>query len=198
MDIHDDMGQLLTAIKLNLYQIQTNTPADNEKLKNKISMTIQMIDDAVYAVQKISKKLRPDILENLGFIDAVKSYCRTIEDSRSIKFNIKITGGKVRLGKEDELSIYRVIQEALTNVIRHSKADKCNITIKNSDGILNVLINDNGTGIDKKKISDINSLGIFSMKKRIKKVMGKLHIEGKPGKGTIISISVPIGESKDD
>jgi signal transduction histidine kinase len=198
MDIHDEMGQMLTAIKLNLYQILSKSDADNIKLTDKINRTLQMADDAIKAAQRISKQLRPDILDNIGFIEAVKSYCRTVQESSGIIFEFKIMGDPVKLNKQIELCIYRVIQEAVTNIIRHSITENAEILIEYSGSLLKIIIRDFGIGIDMKKANDLDSLGIFSMKKRISQIHGKLIIKRAEGKGSVLSMSIPLFGVKND
>ena len=194
-DIHDEMGQMLTALKLKLYQINGKLKNDDQ-VNDKIETALQMVDDTIKATQRIAKQLRPDILDNLGLSEAVTSLCKTINESAGIKFELEITGNPLELNKETELCIYRVIQEAITNMIRHSNSKKADIHIENTADFLNINIRDYGTGIDRIKIRHSDSLGIFGMKKRINSIHGKFHIEGSEGNGTSISISIPSNGEK--
>jgi len=196
MDIHDEMGQMLTAIKLNLYQLLNKAGTADDKLTDKISKTIQMAEDAIAASQRISMQLRPDILDNIGMIEAIKSYCRSVQESSGIKFELKMIGQTVHLKKEIELTIYRVLQEAVTNIVRHSKAEKAEILIENAAGFLKIIIRDFGIGIDIKKPHDLDSLGIYSMKKRISQIHGKFNIERAEGNGTSIILIIPVKERR--
>lgn len=196
MDIHDEMGQMLTAIKLNLYQMLNKSAAFDNKLTDKISKTLQMADDAIKAAQRISNQLRPDILDNIGMIEAIKSYCRNVQESSGIKIELKIIGNTLELKKGIELSIYRVIQEAVTNIVRHSKAEKAEISIENTGDLLKIIIRDFGIGIEMRRSNDFDSLGIFSMKKRIVQIRGKFSIERTEGKGTMITIIIPVKERR--
>ncbi|MBN2352187.1 MAG: response regulator [Spirochaetales bacterium] len=197
-DIHDRLGQLLTAIKLNLFRLRERPGAEANGPADRIDATIRMTDDALLAVQTVCKQLRPDILDNLGFSEAVRSYCRTMQESSGVVFTLAVEGMPGALGKKKELVLYRVIQEACTNTVRHASAKKCEIEIKAASGALRLRISDDGIGIGKDKIDDAESLGVFGMKKRIDDIEGDFLIEGTPGKGTTISIIVPLrGESGD-
>jgi signal transduction histidine kinase len=197
-DVHDRMGQILTVIKLNLFQIKNKADAQNAKLIEKIAATIQMADDAIKAAQSITLQLRPDILDNLGFVEAVKWYSRMMQESSGIIFEPVVKGTPPALDKKSELCLYRVIQEAITNIIRHAQAKKCEIDIAGSADRLRLSIHDDGIGIETDKINGANSLGLFGIRKRIDDIHGEFHIEGSPGKGTALSISIPLPGGRDD
>jgi len=197
-DIHDHLGQLLTAIKLNLFRLRERPGAETNGPVGRIDATIGMTDDALQAVQTVCKQLRPDILDNLGFSEAVRSYCRTMQESSGVVFTLAVEGMPGALGKKRELVLYRIIQEACTNTVRHAGAKKCEIEIGGATGALRLRIRDDGIGIGKDKIDDADSLGIFGMKKRIADIGGYVNIQGSPGKGTTVIITLPAGGETGD
>ncbi|RPJ05348.1 MAG: response regulator [Spirochaetaceae bacterium] len=197
MDLHDELGQSLTAIKLKLFQLK-NQLETNTELNDKIGSILVMADDTIKATQRISRQLRPDILDNLGFYEAVKSYCRTIDESSGMHIDLVIQADPPTLAPETELCLYRVIQEAVTNIIRHSNAKKADIHITHEGNALRVTIRDYGAGIDRQMINNSASLGIFGMKKRIHAIHGGFRIRGAAGKGTKISILIPFSRKQND
>jgi signal transduction histidine kinase len=192
LEIHDRLGQILTAIKLNLYQIQNKAGGADEKFSEKIASALSLADDAIKAAQSVSMHLRPDILDNLGFLEAVKWYCRTMTESSGVAFGLEVRGTAVTLEKATELCVYRVIQEAFTNVVRHSNAKTCAVEITGLSDFLKISIRDDGVGIDKDKIGDVDSLGIYGMKKRMDDIHGDFRIEGACGEGTTVTLLIPL------
>lgn len=196
-EIHDRMGQVLTAIKMSLFQLGKSEVRDDGRFSRRIEATIALADEAIGTAQNITKRLRPDILENLGFTEAVRSYCRTMSESSGVDFLPDLEDPGDRLDKKTGLELYRLIQEAFTNVVRHARAGECRIVLRMDAGELRITISDNGIGIPGDKITNVNSLGIHGMKKRTNDIGGTFLIEGRRGGGTTVSIKVPVGSQSD-
>ena len=149
------------------------------------------VNKGIQAVRDISGSLRSYVLDHLGLIPAVHEYCREIERISSIKCNFNSEIESFNLDDEKNVALFRIIQEALTNAIRHSNASKIDVNIEEDGNCLKIMINDNGNGIrEEKEIT--NSIGILGMKERAIFLGGNLDIESKLNIGTKIQLSVPI------
>lgn len=191
-EIHDEFGQTLTVLKIKLTLINKKIPEDLFSLKSKLDEVIKMIDDSVETVQKISSKLRPDILDELGLIPAIEWQVTEFEKVSGIKCTLILPNQEIFIDKERQTAIFRILQEALTNVARHSGADKVQINFFNHLSKIILEVKDNGKGISSEQIKDVKSLGIHGMEERVLIFGGSFLIEGFSGKGTTLKIEIPV------
>lgn len=191
-EIHDELGQVLTVLKIKLKLINKKIPEDLLKLKEQIDEAIDMIDNSVETVQKISSKLRPNILDELGLAAAIEWQINEFEKLTNIKCSLVLPKEEIAIDKDRQTVIFRILQEALTNVARHSGADKVQINLFLHQSKLILEIKDNGKGITNEQISDVKSLGIHGMEERVMIFGGSFLIEGFAGKGTTLKIEIPI------
>ena len=191
-EIHDELGQVLTALKIQVSLLANKLNKNQEPLKEKIKSLSDMIDASVESVQKISSKLRPGILDELGLIAAIEWQAEEFEKLTSIKCSLVLPKEEMKLEKNKSTAIFRIFQEALTNIARHSQATKAAISllIHQSDIYLEIL--DNGKGITQEQIKDFKSLGIHGMEERAMVFGGQVYFEGIAGKGTIVKVEIPI------
>ncbi|MCW8805836.1 MAG: PAS domain-containing sensor histidine kinase, partial [Ignavibacteriaceae bacterium] len=191
-EIHDELGQVLTALKIQVSLLANKLNNDQEPLKRKINSLLDMIDASVESVQKISSKLRPGILDELGLIAAIEWQTEEFEKLTNIKCSLVLPKEEVILEKDKSTAIFRIFQEALTNIARHSQSNKAQISLLNYQSIIYLEIQDNGKGISQDQIKDFKSLGIHGMKERAMVFGGQVNIEGIAGKGTIVKVEIPI------
>jgi len=191
-EIHDELGQVLTALKIQVSLLANKLNNDQEPLKKKINSLLDMIDASVESVQKISSKLRPGILDELGLIAAIEWQTEEFEKLTNIKCSLVLPKEEVILEKDKSTAIFRIFQEALTNIARHSQSNKAQISLLNHQSIIYLEIQDNGKGISQDQIKDFKSLGIHGMKERAMVFGGQVNIEGIAGKGTIVKVEIPI------
>ena len=184
--IHDDIGQVLTALKLGLGVVNSyfNNLADSQI---KIQDMIEVVDDAVLRTQRISYELRPLVSDNSDPIAAISDYCTTWAKRTGIKINLNIDS--VMLSNDIALAIFRVVQEALTNVARHAQASSVEIELQHTRSSLNLVIQDDGIGVTEDKINKKDAYGIMGMRERAEFCNGTLNISGE--KGTRIELIVP-------
>ena len=192
-EIHDELGQQLTGLKMNLSWIKKKIETNNvNEVTGKISDSIETIDNTIQSVRKIATELRPSILDDLGLIAALE--WQTDEFKKRFHINASffsnVTSADIK--KELATSIFRVYQESLTNVLRHSKATQLNTVLEISNKELKLKITDNGIGFDMKEVKEKNTLGLLGMKERITLFAGSYEIISEINKGTTISIIVPI------
>jgi len=195
-EIHDELGQALTILKLDLSWLQTQTPRSQSKPRKKIKAMMAHVDETINLVRKIASELRPSILDDLGLIPAIEWQLSEIQKRTGIRCTLRGTVEKQDLDPEKSAAVFRVVQEALTNVVRHAKAPAVQITLRaeheDERERLYISIVDNGKGITEAELSDAKSLGIVGMKERIARFGGELTITSRRGKGTRLDINLPI------
>ena len=191
-EIHDELGQVLTALKIQVSLLANKLDKNQQPLKEKINSLSDMIDASVESVQKISSKLRPGILDELGLIAAIEWQTEEFEKMTNIKCSLVLPGEELLLEKNKSTAIFRIFQEALTNIARHAKATQTSISLLQHQSIIYLEIQDNGRGITQEQEKDFNSLGIHGMKERAMVFNGQVYVEGITGKGTIVKVEIPI------
>jgi two-component system, NarL family, sensor histidine kinase UhpB len=190
-ELHDELGGALTSIKYDMLWLGKHT-AMKRDVKKRYQAIRDMVDTTTKTVQRISSGLRPKILDTVGLAAAVEWHVREFTKRTSIEVKLDQTGTLPPLDDAVATGIYRIIQEALTNVARHSEATRVEVAMRLNDGELQVEISDNGKGIEQAMIVHSESLGILSMQERARTLGGKIAITGNPGKGTRIALTAPI------
>jgi two-component system sensor histidine kinase UhpB len=198
-EIHDELGQQLTGIKMDLSwlhkKIDYEQPAE---LQQKVKVLISLIDTTIKTVRKISTELRPGLLDDLGLIAAIEWQCSEFQKRNGIKcqFNTKLEDAD--FGTTLSTEVFRIVQETLTNILRHANATLVEIKMSISENFLSVEIKDNGQGITQEEIRNTKSLGLLGMGERAKIIGGKFSIEGKPQNGTTVKLQVPLNIQNPD
>jgi len=193
-EIHDVLGQQLTALKIDLSwlaeRVRSGDPKSDSLLK-KIGAMSELVDQTIQAVQKISAELRPRLLDDLGLFPAIEWLSQDFEKRTKIRCRLRVDREDVSLSPDLATAIFRISQEALTNVARHANATRVNIHFKMEDGALVLLIKDNGKGIKEERVWDPSSLGIMGMRERVRRFKGDLSIFGSPQRGTTLKAIFP-------
>jgi len=188
-EIHDQIGQSLTALKLDLnwmYKYVGTNPEAVMKLDN----MIELISNTIKDVQRISSDLRPGILDDLGLAAAIEWYSGEFEERTGIKCRLRLDDS-IFGDSQKNLVFFRVLQEALTNVIRHANASIVNIKLHQSKQGSTLTIKDNGIGMHLEKVESGNPLGLIGTRERIRQVGGTLYISSGIGQGTKLTIFIP-------
>ncbi len=193
-EIHDELGQQLTAIKMDISwlsnRIDPEVEGGKEFLKKMHSMS-SLVDKTIQTVQKVTAELRPGLLDDLGLVPAIEWLAQEFENQTDIPCRIKLFCELVDIDPDCSTAIFRISQEALTNVARHAKATRVNISLKEDDGALVLKIRDNGKGIAADEVFAPSSLGLMGMRERIRPFGGELIISGSP-KGTTLTVTLPV------
>lgn len=192
-EIHDELGQALTAIKLDLTWLSKKISPGNREAKEKIISTSELIDRTVDKVRKISSDLRPGVLDELGIIAAIEWQVSEFKKRAQIKikFDCKITS--IKLDKVKSIALFRIVQESLTNVARHSNATAAKINLDKDDRYIYLSIEDNGDGIKEKNLFAPNAIGILGMKERVLKLNGYFSIRRvNKTNGTLVKVLLPV------
>jgi two-component system sensor histidine kinase UhpB len=193
-EIHDVLGQQLTSLKIDLSWLTERVQAGEEdagKILEKISAMSGLIDQTIQAVQKISAELRPGMLDDLGLLPAIEWLAMDFQNRTKIKCRTRFDRDEIALDPDLATAIFRISQEALTNVVRHANATRVNISLKAEDGGLVLTIKDNGNGIKEERVWDATSLGIMGMRERARRFRGELLISGTPQRGTTLTAVFP-------
>ncbi|MFI5211578.1 MAG: response regulator [Ignavibacteria bacterium] len=196
-EIHDQLGQDLTVLKMDISFIRKKAAkqpekANTEELVKELTKINLAIDDIINKVRKIATDLRPNVLDKLGLSEAIVWHAGEFEKRTKIKCDTDLCDDGFSLGIEKSISMFRIVQETLTNIARHSGADKVLIKLENINGWLILTISDNGKGITNEEIERTSSLGIVGMKERALLFGGLWGIESEKGKFTKIEVKVPL------
>lgn len=195
-EIHDELGQSLTALKIDLSLMKKKLPEDETALHNRTEQMTDIVNLTLQTVKRIAKELRPEILEELGLEAATKRYIKEFSSRSIIKCDYTIVGSCDNTSKDVSLVIFRIIQEATTNIVRHSEAKRARIYLECKENSLLLKISDDGKGINETDISDLMSIGLIGMNERILSVGGHFAIRGIRGVGTTVKAYIPGREIK--
>lgn len=192
LDLHDDLGQRLTAILMDLAWLKNKLAGSSPELLDKLGILKSQLDDTINTVRKISLGLRPSTLDDLGLVPTLKGHFKDFENNSGIAINYNISPEEFDPDPKLSIQIFRIIQEALTNVVRHSKASKVDVNLEQLNDRIELTIADNGIGISKEKSGKNQSFGLLGMKERAVSCGGKFLIESEPAKGTHLHIELPV------
>lgn len=189
-DIHDNIGLTLTLAKLKLSMINWIEPSEYLESAEKCT---ELISFAMDDLRALSRNMNPDIIKKMGLSTAIQEEIKRVNHAKLTDFQLDTTGDPLFLDPEKELLMYRIVQESITNILKHAKATKAWITLKYVDGWVYLTIQDNGIGIDENKISRTISSGLLNIESRCKILKGTLNKQSNSN-GTLITISIPSGE----
>ena len=193
-ELHDVIAQTLTGISLRLSALAKDAARNTKGLDNNIAQTQAMVVKSVAIVHQFARELRPAVLDDLGLIPALHTFLKAFSDRTGIKAHLTAFAGVENLSPSRRTVLFRVAQEALTNVGRHAHAHRVDVTIENrADGIL-LRIKDDGRSFKVDQVLNSRSnkrLGLLGMRERLEMVGGRLTIESSPGAGTTIQALVP-------
>jgi PAS domain S-box-containing protein len=190
-EIHDELGQALTAIKIDLASLIGALRADQEAEVEKGKAILKLVDETILSVRRIATELRPGILDDLGLVAAVEWAAEEFEARTGIQCHLDLPEGDIVLDQERTTAIFRIFQETLTNVTRHAEATRVDVRLGREDGNIVLEVRDNGRGIAAEELSSGRSLGILGMRERALLLGGELTIRGAPGKGTTVKVLIP-------
>ena len=196
LNLHDDIGQKLTAMNLEIAWVKSRMGVQSQVVKNKLENINLLIKETFDNIREISSDLRPSILFDFGLIEAVRLQLRKFGNISGIKYSFDYDPVEFKIDTQFSLVIYRILQESLTNIIRHSLASFTEVRLNLINDKVVMIIRDNGKGIEEEKINSLKSMGIAGINERVKSVSGKLDIEGKKGAGTTVKVSIPIKNIK--
>jgi len=195
-EIHDDLGQILVALKIDLGMLKNKILNDDinftsEDIIKKIVSLISLIDGAIGTARRIMNGLRNEQLMSLGLEIAAKEYLQEFEKRYPLKCEFISSVSKLVINEQQTLAFFRILQEAMTNIVKHAKATTVKVELRNYDNVLIMEIVDNGVGFDINNSRRNDSYGMIGMKERIFLLNGELEISSKVGEGTSVRVEIP-------
>jgi signal transduction histidine kinase len=187
-ELHDETGQALTSILLGLKTIEE--AGDGQDVRKSILELRELVVGTLQDVRRLAVELRPKALDDFGLVAALQRLAETFAEQTGIRVHVQAVLGDSRLSGETETALYRIVQEALTNVIKHAQAQTVSVVLTRKDDRVVAVIEDDGRGFDPADTSD-ERLGLLGMGERIALVNGQLSVESRPGEGTTIAVEVP-------
>jgi PAS domain S-box-containing protein len=197
-ELHDELGQTLTAVKLELARAadaltqERVTPRSIDRLQSLVGL----VEIAIATVKRLSTDLRPPTLDHLGLAAAIRWEALAFAARTGLRCHVRAPEKRSGLTKDQQTTLFRIFQEALTNVVRHAQASAVSVTLTERAGFFELRIRDNGTGIAEGAVHDPRSIGLLGMRERASLVGGRFDIAGRRGKGTTIVVRVPIARDK--
>ncbi|HXF93673.1 MAG TPA: PAS domain S-box protein, partial [Nitrospiraceae bacterium] len=199
-ELHDELGVMLTCLKIDLSQLNrvvsmVDQGAVRVHLQDKILSMMQPLDNTIALVQRLVSELRPGVLDDLGLVAALEWQAQQFHKRTGIACAFRSSLEDVEIDREQATAVFRICQEALTNVARHARATEVTVCLEQTRCRLLLEIKDNGCGIRPDKISGAGSLGLVGMRERAEQWGGSLIVTGRPGEGTTVTLSLPIVNS---
>ncbi len=196
-EIHDELGQILTGLKMDLsfleeILLEEARLTQRREVRAKIDSMSNLMDSAIGSMRKIITELRPVVLDTMGLSAAIEWQAEEFQQRTGIACFYTSPQDMPTLPRDFATSIFRILQESLTNIIRHAGASRTTITMKLDQGNLILLVHDDGRGISEDEIAQKKSFGITGMKERVELLGGKFNIHGIQGKGTLLSVEIPL------
>lgn len=195
-EVHDELGGTLTMLKLGL-ATAVDDLAPSTPLHGRLEQLLGQVDAALKTVKRVSAGLRPAMLDALGLIATVRWYAADFSRMTGIEIEV-LAPEAVRLSRLSDTAVFRIVQEALTNVAKHARARRVSIVMGQRDGYLEVEVRDDGIGLAGSDRNKNNSFGLIGMLERAQYLNGSLSIAGRPGEGTCLTLRVPLDDPVDD
>jgi two-component system sensor histidine kinase UhpB len=191
-DIHDDLGQNLMALKIDISMLHARTGASHPRLHRQLERVLATVDDTIASVRDIINDLHPSTLE-LGLCAAVEWLLKQFQRRTQIAYSLSVLNDSdnVRLGKRQTSAIFRIMQESLTNIVRHANATEVRVSLDLAPGDIIIVIADNGVGMQAQDRGKAASYGLKSMQERVDAFGGELTIQGGSG-GTAVTVRMPV------
>jgi PAS domain S-box-containing protein len=190
-EIHDQLGQALTAIKIDFSSLIRELAAGEKQPSKRTASILQLVDESIHSVRRIATELRPGILDDLGLVAAIEWAGEDFESRTGTQCRLDLPPESIAVDAERATAIFRIFQETLTNVARHADASLVDVRLAKEDGDLTLEVHDNGKGISEDKLLNGKSLGILGMRERAMLLGGELTISGPPGSGTTVRVRIP-------
>jgi len=194
-EIHDELGQACTAIKMDLALIGRKLTKRQTKLKARVESSIQLVDSTIVTLRKIASEMRPRTLDDLGLPAALEAQAQEFESRTGIPCRVTLPPEPLTLDKDRSTAIFRIFQESLTNVARHAHATRVDARLQLESGRIVFEVFDNGTGFDPELAKESKSLGLVGMQERALLLNGEFKAEGGPGLGTTMTLTIPLPRS---
>jgi signal transduction histidine kinase len=197
-ELHDELGPALTAVAINL-QLLTQG-ADAPKHARRLADSTELVDRMAQQIRDLSLKLRPPLLDEMGLVAALKAYLEAEAERTGLSIDVRGDAAVEGLAPEIEISAFRMVQEAVTNVVRHARARRVIVSVERGEGCLELAVQDDGAGFDAASALDGaatgKALGLLGMQERVQILGGTFELRSQPGEGTRVRAALPLGEGR--
>ena len=190
-EIHDELGQLLAALNLEASLLISKESIPRDQLENIHLNMMNLLNRAVQSVRAVTENLRPAAL-NLGISPAIRKLTSDFGKNNDIQCDLEMSDDPLELDEEQTITVFRIIQESLTNVVRHANANQIKVVVLQTLGELHVEIQDNGIGFQVERAAEKKSFGLIGMRERVSTLNGSIDITTTPQQGTLVSVSIPL------
>jgi signal transduction histidine kinase len=194
-EIHDDLGQKLSLLRYEVVSLGMNRKARLSGMLEASNLLLKQIDDAIHSVRAIVTDLRPAVLD-LGLVAGIEWLAQEFRRQTEISFRLRINCCQINLGDDRATTIFRIVQESLTNIVRHAKASQIDLAMEMHENCVHIEVADNGIGMPANALAKIHSTGIAGMRERIRQLHGEISIASQPGKGTTLTFKIPLCERR--
>jgi signal transduction histidine kinase len=191
-EIHDELGQVLTALKMDLAWTKAHIPKELKTLLEKTDANLELVDRTIQTIKRIITELRPGILDHLGLGAAIEWQLAEFRKRTGIACHVKIEPPDLSIEPTISIALFRIFQEALTNVTRHANATVVKALLRQDAHEIRLEVADNGIGISKEQLSQPKSFGLMGMRERVHQLSGEIRISGKLGSGTVLNVTIPL------
>ena len=199
LTLHDDTGQILSMLIINLERLESQLPAEAAALKTKLAAASDLARQSLTSLRKIVYGLRPTILDDLGLVPAIHWVARTYLEETGIHTSVNASDELEPLSPQATSTLFRICQEAVNNILRHSQAHNARISLDQQDREIRLQIEDDGVGFDVAQASEqavsLQRLGLLGIQERAQLVGGRVNLDSTPGKGTRLTVFVPAARS---
>ena len=194
LEIHDELGQTLTALKMDLSRIAAKLAKTDEKeaITQQLNASIDRVSSTIGTVKQICTDLRPTLLDHLGIEAAIEWQAEDFQKRSGVECTVAVADDVLKVDMDIANALFRVFQEALTNVLKHSHATKVEATLKENNGKIILEIRDNGVGITREQMSKRHSFGLLGMRERLYPLGGTISIKGEAQRGTTLTVIIPL------
>ncbi len=191
-EVHDALGQNLTALMIDIAWLKRRCPPGATNVADKLETMAQVLDETLQRARRIAAELRPGILDALGLCPAVEWLLKDFEKRTEIRCEAVIEPDDIQVEPVRRTTAFRILQEALTNIARHAGATRVRVTLTQEAGGLSLKIVDNGVGISEEMANRADTLGLAGIREQVEEYGGETRIEGRPGAGTEITVTLPV------
>lgn len=196
-EIHDELGQVLTGLKMDVMWLRKHIDRKQKPLLQKTETMRQLIDSTMQVVRRIATGMRPEILDEMGLVAAIAWQAKEFQKRMGIRCRVQLPAERAELGTALGTAVFRIFQEILTNIARHAKASSVSVQMAISKERLTLEVADDGCGIADDAVHARASLGLLGMQERAQLFGGEVSIRGTPGKGTTVSLAIPLPHARD-
>jgi PAS domain S-box-containing protein len=190
-ELHDELGQLLTALNTGIILLKKKIPPEQMSLYERTQSMKDLIDMTMQTVKRIYMDLRPGMLDHLGLPVAMDWQCQEFQKRTGIQCTVDVEPEDMEPNKDVSITVFRILQETLTNVAKHSKASRVHVSLKGLEDDLELVVTDNGRGIREEDLHKPKSFGLLGIRERVDFRGGEVKIAGKKGKGTTVTVRMP-------